>query len=87
MIYILIFLAKCIENILSTIRIIELSKNKILRSAILNALIALTWIYSTVNIVIDIGNNVLKIIVFILGCFIGSIIGSIIDNKINKKTS
>ena len=55
--------------------------------SILNALIALTWIYSAVNIVIDIGNNVLKIIVFVLGCFIGSIIGSIIDNKINKKTS
>ena len=45
--YFLIFFNKVVENMLSTVRIIVIAKNKKILGAILNGLISLVWIFST----------------------------------------
>lgn len=83
--YFLIFFNKVVENMLSTVRIIVIAKNKKILGAILNGLISLVWIFSTSMVISNINKNILKIISFCLGAIIGSYLGSIIENKITKK--
>lgn len=80
--FILIFLAKTIENILTTIRIIVLSNQKKLIGAILNVLTAIIWIYSTVAVIDNISNEPLKILAYALGCFVGSYAGCLIEEQL-----
>jgi uncharacterized protein YebE (UPF0316 family) len=83
--YFLIFFNKVVENMLSTVRIIVIAKNKKILGAILNGLISLVWIFSTSMVISNINKNIFKIISFCLGAIIGSYLGSIIENRITKK--
>ncbi len=80
--YLAIFLAKTLENILTTIRIIVLSNQKKLIGAILNVFIAFIWIYSTVSVLRNFSHEPLKIVAFAAGCFAGSYLGCYIEDKI-----
>ncbi len=80
--YILIFGAKTLENILTTIRIIVISNQKKLLGAILNIFIAIIWIYATVALLHNFTSKPLKIVAFALGCFTGSYLGCLIEEKI-----
>ena len=80
--YLLIFSAKTIENILSTLRIIFLSNNKKILSAVINSLLAFTWLYSTITLIKNISSKPQSILAYLLGCFIGSYIGSVIENTL-----
>lgn len=82
MTYILIFSAKTLENILTTIRIIFLSHQKKLIGAILNVFIAIIWIYSTISVLRNFTHEPLNILAFALGCFTGSYLGCLIEEKI-----
>ena len=82
MTYILIFLFKVIENTLSTLRIIVISKKRKLLGAILQGTISIIWIISTSMVVINIQKDPLKILSFTLGALIGSYIGSIVEEKL-----
>ena len=84
MTYILIFLFKVIENTLSTLRIIVISKKRKLLGAILQGTISIIWIISTSMVVINIQKDPLKILSFTLGALIGSYIGSILEEKLEK---
>lgn len=80
--YILIFLAKTLENVLATIRIIFISNHKKLIGAILNGFIALIWIYSTVSVLRNFTQQPLKIVAYTLGCLVGSYLGCFIEEKL-----
>lgn len=82
MIYFLIFISKIIENTISTLRIIVISNGKKFIGALLNLIISIIWIMSTVLVISDIKNDYFKIIVFALGSFLGSYIGSVMEEKI-----
>ncbi len=82
MIYLLIFLAKTLENILTTIRIIVLSNQKKFIGAILNFFIAIIWIFATISVLRNFTTEPFKIIAFALGCFVGSYLGCVIEEKI-----
>jgi len=81
MIYLIIFLAKLLENMLATLRIILIANNKKFIGAILTFIISIIWILSVSYIVFDF-KDYLKIIAFALGSGIGSYIGSILEEKI-----
>ena len=81
MIYIIIFISKIIENTLSTLRIILISKGKKKIGAILQGMVALSWIFATSIVIIDINKDMYKIVFFILGSIIGSYLGSSIEEK------
>lgn len=82
-----IFINKVIENMLGTVRIIVIAKNKKITGAILNGLISLIWILSASMVLINIDNNPYKIFFFCLGAVVGSYLGSTIEEKLyTKKT-
>lgn len=81
MIYILIFISKVIENTLSTLRLILVSKGKKKIGALLQGIVALVWIFVTGIVIIDINKDIYKVIFFILGSMIGSYLGSSIEEK------
>lgn len=83
MTYIIIFLFKFIENTLSTIRIIILSKGKKLLGAFLQGIVTLVWAISISMTIMDI-NDYKKILFFCLGAIIGSYAGSYIEEKSKK---
>ena len=80
MLYLAIFILKILENALGTLRLIIVSNGKKLEGAILNFILAITWIISTSLVVID--KDIYKILVFAFGSFIGSYIGSLLEEKI-----
>ena len=80
--YILILVSKSIENILSTLRILFISNHKKFLGALLNFIITLIWIFSTVFILRNITKEPLCAFIYALGCFIGSYIGSTIEEKL-----
>ncbi len=82
MTFFLVFVAKALETILTTLRIILVSHHKKISGAILNLFISMIWIYSTITVVHNLNNEPYKIVGFCLGCFIGSYIGSLIEEKI-----
>lgn len=83
MTYIIIFLFKFIENTLSTIRIIILSKGKKLLGAFLQGIVTLVWAISISMTIMDI-NDYKKILFFCLGASTGSYVGSYIEEKSKK---
>lgn len=82
MIYLLIFLAKILENALSTLRLILVAHGKKFIGAILLGITTLIWMWSMTNILEDLNNSILKIICFTLGSTIGSYLGSILEEKL-----
>ena len=80
MIYLIIFLAKTLENTLCTFRLIVVSNGKKMLGAVLNAIISLIWVITTGLVVIK-GFDVKRIISFCFGCFIGSYLGSYLEEK------
>lgn len=85
MTYFLILFNKIVENMLGTVRIIVIAKERKILGAILNGLISLVWILSTSMVINNINKDVFKIIFFCLGAIIGSYLGSVIEKKITKK--
>lgn len=82
LIYFLIFIAKVIENALSTLRLIVVANGKKMAGAILNFVISLVWIVSTGLVVVNIQKDPFKVFFFALGSFVGSYFGSLIEEKI-----
>ena len=81
-IYILIFICKIIENTLSTLRIIILSKGRKKLGAILQGIVATIWIFSARIIILNINDDIMKIFAFILGSIIGSYVGSLVEEHL-----
>lgn len=86
-IYIGIFIFKLIEEALRTLRIIVVSNGKKVVGAVLQFFIALIWIIVTGTVILDIGSDPYKIIVYGVGSFVGSYIGSYIEEKIAMGTN
>lgn len=82
LIYFLIFIAKVIENALSTLRLIVVANGKKMAGAILNFIISLVWIISTGLVVVNIQKDPFKVFFFALGSFVGSYVGSLMEEKI-----
>lgn len=80
--YFLIFILKVIENTVSTLRMIFVSNNRKVLAALLQLLCSLIWIVTTSMVVIDIKNDLIKILFFCLGCTTGSYIGSFVEEKL-----
>lgn len=79
--YIIIFIAKVIENSLGTLRLIVVANGKKGIGAALQFVIALVWVITTGVVVIDISKDPFKVIVFALGSYVGSYVGSYIEEK------
>lgn len=81
-IYLIILIAKILENALATLRSIILTTNKKGLGAFLNLVISLVWIFATTMVLIDIEKDMLKIVAFALGSYIGSYVGCIIEESL-----
>ena len=79
--YILIFIFKVIENTLSTLRIILVANGKKLFASVLQGIISIIWVISAGIVIININEDILKILFFALGSSVGSYIGSLIEEK------
>lgn len=80
--YLAIFIAKIIENALSTLRLIVVAKGKKLFGAILQFVIAFVWVITTGIVVVNVKDDPLKVVFFAFGSLIGSYLGSFIEEKI-----
>lgn len=80
--YLAIFIAKIIENTLSTLRLIVVAKGKKLFGAILQFIIAFVWVITTGIVVVNVKDDPLKVVFFAFGSLIGSYLGSFIEEKI-----
>lgn len=87
LIYLAIFTSKILENTLATLRIIVVSNGKKKLGAILQGLVTLIWLLVTGVVIIDINNDIFKILFFCTGAIIGSYLGSIIEEKIALGTN
>lgn len=81
MIYILIFILKLIENMISTLRLIMVSNGKKLAGALLQFICGVVFIISASLVIINFNEDVFKVLAFSLGCAVGSYIGCIIEEK------
>lgn len=79
--YIIVFVAKVIENGLATLRVILIANGKKGMGAFLQFLITIVWIAATGIVIIDINKDPIKVIFFALGSYVGSYLGSIIEEK------
>ena len=79
--YILIFIFKVIENTLSTLRIILVANGKKLFASVLQGIISIIWVISAGIVIININEDILKILFFALGSSVGSYMGSLIEEK------
>ena len=82
--YIIILIAKILENTLSTLRIILIANRKKLIGALLQGIIVTLWIITAGIVIIDIQKDILKIVFFVLGSIIGSYLGSSIEEKFSR---
>lgn len=80
--YFLIFILKVIENAISTLRMILVSNNQKYLSTILQLLCSIIWIITTSMVVINLKEDILKVIFFALGCTVGSFLGSVLEEKL-----
>lgn len=80
--YFLIFILKVIENAISTLRMILVSTNQKYLSTILQLLCSIIWIITTSMVVINLKEDILKVIFFALGCTVGSFLGSVLEEKL-----
>lgn len=82
LLYIIIFIAKVIENAVGTLRLIVVANGKKVLGAILQGIIAIIWICVTGLVVTKITEDPFKIVAFALGSIVGSYLGSILEEKI-----
>ena len=66
---------------------IVVSNGRKLMAAILQGIISLIWIFVISIIVVDIKNNMLKIVFFVIGSIIGSYLGSILEESLALGTN
>lgn len=78
----LIFMCKIIENILSTLRIIFISTHKKILGSIINTMIAIIWLFSTISVINCITSEPQNVIAYILGYFFGTYLGCYIEEKL-----
>ena len=83
MLYIIILIAKILENTLSTLRIILISNRKKKIGAILQGIIVFLWIITASIVIIDVQKDILKMVFFIIGSVIGSYLGSSVEEKLS----
>ena len=81
LLYIAIFFSKILENALATVRLIVVANGKKWLGAILNCIISIIWVYTAGLVIINIKQDLLKVIFFCLGSGIGSYVGSYIESK------
>ncbi len=81
-IYIIIFLIKLIENLLTAYRVIIYTAGYKHLSALLTAITALFWVYATSIVLLDFANDPYKLIAYALGQAIGMYLGSLVEGKI-----
>ena len=82
MIYIIIFILKMIENMISTLRLIMISNNKSLAGALLHFICSIVFIISASLVIINFNQDIYKVLVFALGGATGSYLGSKLEEKI-----
>lgn len=82
MVYLLIFIAKIIENSISTLRLILVANGKKVIGGILLTTTTMIWLVTAYIIVDPINTDIFKMISFALGSGVGSYLGSIIEEKI-----
>lgn len=82
MIYIIIFIAKLIENAIGTLRLILVANGKKFIGAILLAITTMLWLYTAYIVVTPIESSIYRMLAFSLGAGIGSYIGSILEEKL-----
>lgn len=87
LIYFAIFTSKILENMLATLRIILVSNGKKKLGAILQGFVTLLWLIVTGIVIIDINNDIFKIIFFCTGAILGSYLGSLLEEKIALGTN
>ena len=80
--FFIIFISKVLENILATLRILFISNQKKILGSIINTLIALICLISTITVVRHITTNYLNILAYLLGYFFGTYIGCLIEEKL-----
>jgi len=80
--YIIILASKVLENALSTVRLIVVANGKKMLGAILNTVVSVIWVFTAGIVIIDINEDLIKVLVFCLGSGIGSYVGSYIENKL-----
>ncbi|MBP3765947.1 MAG: DUF2179 domain-containing protein [Bacilli bacterium] len=80
MIYVIIFILKIIENMISTLRIIFVSNQNKIIGSILLFLSSVIWILSSSITIINI--DLISILVFSIGSFIGAYLGVFLEEKI-----
>jgi uncharacterized protein YebE (UPF0316 family) len=84
-IYLIIFITKAIENMLATVRIILIAKNRKIVGALLNGIISLIWIFSTYIVIFDINKDPFKVVFFCIGAVVGSYFGNVIEEHMHKE--
>lgn len=82
LLYMAIFISKILENALATVRLIVVANGKKWLGAILNFIISIIWVYTAGLVIINIKQDLLKVVFFCLGSGIGSYVGSYIESKI-----
>ena len=85
--YIIIFLAKVVENTIATLRLIVVSNGKKVLGAILQGITAIVWIVVTGVVVTNVLEDYGKIIAFALGSVVGSYLGCFLEEKIALGTT
>lgn len=80
--YIIILVSKILENALATVRLIVVSNGKKLLGAILNTVVSIIWVFTAGIVIIDLSEDLIKVLFFCLGSGIGSYVGSYIENKL-----
>lgn len=82
LIYIIILFSKILENALATVRLIVVANGKKVLGAILNTVVSIIWVFTAGIVIVDISEDLLKVLFFCLGSGIGSYVGSYIENKL-----
>lgn len=80
--YLLIFLAKVLENALSTIRLIVVAHNKKILGAVLQFIVILIWLLVAGTVLVNISEDVYKIVAYAVGSMVGSYVGSLIEEQL-----
>lgn len=80
--YFIIFSLKVIENALATLRLILVSNGKKLEGAILIFVTSIIWVLTAGMVIVNINEDIFKVLFFCLGSFVGSYVGSYIENKL-----
>ena len=87
LLYLFIFVCKIIENMIATLRIIIINNNKKILGALLQFANTMIWLLGTSLVIVNINEDVFKIIVFALGSAVGSYLGSKIEEKLALGTN